>query len=41
MKEETQALAVSAVVRKYNFYDMRAKSVSIGRFKARFYQIKF
>ena len=25
----------SAVVRKYNFYDMRAKNVSIGRFNAR------
>ena len=41
VKSETQALAVSAVVRKYNFYDIRAKSVSIGRFKARFYQITF
>ena len=25
----------SAVVRKYNFYDMRAKNASIGRFNAR------
>ena len=30
---------VSAVVRKYNFYSMRAKNVSIGRFNARFNQI--
>ena len=41
MKSETQAFAVSAVVHKYNFYDMQAKNVSIGRFNARFYQIKF
>ena len=33
--------SLSAVVREYNFYDMRAKNVSIGRFNARFHQVTF
>ena len=32
---EVMITSPSAVVRKYNFYDMRAKNVSIGRFNAR------
>ena len=38
---EVMNTSLSAVVRKYNFYDMRAKNVSIGRFNARFYQVTF
>ena len=32
---EVMIISPSAVVRKYNFYDMRAKTVLIGRFNAR------